>query len=504
MVSEIISFPILVLVLFGIALIALGMLFNYFISVRKLMVKLFQAEKQSIDQNHQNLIQQKLFEQQSENNNALIEKFRVRVLSLEERIQQEAEQCQQLSISKASNNEKISHLENTNKEQYKKLIELEQHQKELQQQLAKEQSRVAQISIQFDDEKMLSKEKMRLLEQTKEKMSQQFSELANKIMENNADRFGKQQQQNLSTILDPFKEQLGEFRKRVDHVYDTESRDRVTLLKEIDGLRQLNQKITEEASNLTRALKGDRKAQGNWGEMILERVLEASGLQKGREYETQKHLKSETKERYHPDVIIHLPENKDIIVDAKVSLSAYERYFSCDDEKQGEIALKQHLLAVRSHVDKLSQKKYEELEGINTLDFVFIFIPIEPAYLLALQEDSNLLTDAFAKKIIIVSPTTLLATLRIIENIWRFERQSKNAVEIAQQAGRMYDKFSAFVKDLDEVENRLVRSMNALKDAKNKLHSGNGNLIRSSEKLRLLGAKTSKLLDKQLLEKADE
>ncbi len=359
---------------------------------------------------------------------------------------------------------------------------------------------IADLKARLSAEKQSSSEKLQLLQQAKEQMNKEFRDLAAQVMEKNSDRFGKQQQENLSNILDPFKEQLGEFRKRVDHVYDIESRDRVSLLKEIEGLKMLNQQITEEASNLTQALKGDRKAQGNWGEVILERVLEASGLQKGREYETQMHLQSHDGNRYLPDVVIHLPENKDIIVDAKVSLSAYERYYAEEDDSLKKNHLKDHIQAIRQHVEKLSDKKYDDLKGINTLDFVIIFIPIEPAYLLAAQEDQNLFSESLARKIIIVSPTTLLATLRIVENVWRFERQNKNAEEIARQAGRLYDKFVGFVGDIDAVGLRLDQAYKSYEEAKNKLVQGKGNLVRSTERLKELGAKTRKQLDENLLE----
>ncbi len=392
-----------------------------------------------------------------------------------------------------------------NKAQLRMLVEKYENRlqqaSEVQSQLS---ANIAELKARIDAEKKSSTEKLQLMQQAKEQMNREFQQLATQIMEKNAHRFGQQQQQNLTNILHPFKEQLGEFRKRVDHVYDIENRDRVSLLNEIKGLKTLNQQITEEASNLTQALKGDRKAQGNWGEVILERVLEASGLQKGREYETQIHLQSHDGHRYLPDVVIHLPENKDIIVDAKVSLSAYERYYAEEDEAKKKNHLKDHIHAIRQHVERLSDKKYDDLKGIHTLDFVIIFIPIEPAYLLAAQEDQNLFSESLSRKIIVVSPTTLLATLRIVENVWRFERQNKNAEEIARQAGRLYDKFVGFVKDIDTVGARLEQAYTSYEDAKNKLAQGKGNLVRSTERLKELGAKTRKQLDENLLEKTEQ
>ncbi len=422
-------------------------------------------------------------------------------------------------------------LKKTNRKQ-QKIIEVEQHLALTKQQLLhaeagfkdsrekrdatevhwiKEQQQSQQLSVQLaqqkvrmEQEQKASQEKLELLQQAREQMTMEFRDLAAQVMAKNSENFSIHQQKSLGTILDPFKDQLSEFRKRVDHVYDTESKERVSLMNEISSLKALNLQITEEASNLTKALKGDRKAQGNWGEVILEKVLEASGLQKGREYETQMHLQSSDGNRYLPDVVIHLPDEKDIIVDAKVSLSAYERYYSSDNDDQRELALKQHIQAIRGHVDKLSEKKYDDLKGVHTLDFVFIFIPVEPAYLLAVQEDPNLFSDAFTKKIIVVSPTTLLATLRIVENLWRFDRQNKNAEEIARQAGKLYDKFFGFITDLDKVGARLEQAQNSFEDAKNKLSTGRGNLLTSTEKLKKLGAKTRKQLNDALLKNAIE
>jgi DNA recombination protein RmuC len=385
----------------------------------------------------------------------------------------------------------------------------QQQTQQMEQRWLEQQSNSQQLSVQLAQQKVRSEEslkanheKLELLQKAKAEMLVQFRDLANQVMQKNSENFSEHHQKSLGSVLDPFKQQLSEFRKRVDHVYETESKERVSLLNEISSLKELNQQITEEASNLTQALKGDRKAQGNWGEVILERVLEASGLQKGREYETQMNLQSNDGNRFLPDVVIHLPDQKDIIVDSKVSLSAYERYFSSDSDDDRKVALKQHIQAIRDHVNKLSEKKYDDLKGLHTLDFVFVFIPVEPAYLLAVQEDANLFSDAFTKKIIVVSPTTLLATLRIVENLWRFERQNKNAEEIARQAGKLYDKFYGFITDLDKVGMRISQAKSSFDDAKSKLSIGRGNLLTSTEKLKTLGAKTRKQLDDKLLKEA--
>jgi DNA recombination protein RmuC len=357
---------------------------------------------------------------------------------------------------------------------------------------------LAELTVALDKDRQAAEEKIALLLEAKEQMSAQFEKLAAEVMERKASTLDQQHRKTLSAIIDPFKEQIGQFRQRVEHIYEAETRDRTSLIQELQQLKQLNQQITEEAANLTRALKGDRKAQGNWGEVILERVLEASGLQKGREYEVQKALRDDKGSLFRPDVIVHLPDNKDIVVDAKVSLSAYERYTSAEEEPTRRKAATEHVKALREHIKGLASKRYDMLQEIKTLDFVFLFVPIEPAYLLAVQEDPNLFSDAFAQKIIVVSPTTLLATLRIVENVWRFERQNRNAETIAIEAGRLYDKFVGFASNLDSVRDRLAKTQDELDQAIKKLHTGNGNLVSRVRKLRKLGAKTKKNMDTAL------
>ncbi len=500
MLERTINLPLFTLILLVVLLLIVGAALNYWFSVRKLKQQIHTTEQELLEKTQD----QALGANQLKQHRQQLEVLQNSAEEYERKWTEQTLLRQSLAEKQAGAVQQIENLLHNNSILTQKNTELEQLSSDFQQKYNQSEKHLAEVKIQLEDEKIISEEKLHLLQKSREQMSQEFRDLASNVMKQNSEQFNKQHQQSLTSVLDPFKEQLGEFRKRVDLIYDTESRDRVSLLKEINGLRDLNQKITEEASNLTKALKGDRKAQGNWGEVILERVLEASGLQNGREYETQKHLKDEDGSRFLPDVVIHLPDKKDVIIDSKVSLSAYERYFSSEDESIRERCLKEHLAAIRKHVDDLSNKNYADLEGVNTLDFVFIFIPIEPAYLLAIQEDPNLLTDAFLRKIIIVSPTTLLATLRIIENVWRFELQSKNAVEIARQAGRLYDKFVNFIIDLDNVEKDIEKSLKNLGAAKIKLHSGKGNLVSSTEKLRLLGAKTSKQLNNKLLEQYDD
>lgn len=329
----------------------------------------------------------------------------------------------------------------------------------------------------------------------------QFAELAGRIFDEREQRFSETSQQRLGQLLDPLKERIQSFEKRVEESYQQEARERFSLAKELERLQLLNQRLGDEANNLTQALKG-QKVQGNWGELVLESVLEHAGLEKGREYQTQVSLKNTDGSRFQPDVLLQLPGDKQIVVDAKVSLTAYQQYISAKDEKVREQALKQHLQSLRSHLKGLSGKDYSRLEGLNSLDFVLLFVPIEAAFSSALQADQTLVQDAFAQQVVIVSPTTLLATLRVIDSLWRQERQNQNAREIAERAGRLYDKFVAFVDDLEEIGSRLQQADKAYEAARNKLVSGRGNLVGRAENLRRLGARSSKSLSPALLEGA--
>ena len=284
------------------------------------------------------------------------------------------------------------------------------------------------------------------------------------------------------------REQLGDFRKRVDEVYDKESRERQLLKVEIDSLKNLNQRISEDAINLTRALKGESRTQGAWGELVLERLLEASGLQKGREYEAQIGLRDEDGGRPRPDVIVHLPEGRDLIIDAKVSLTAYERYCSAVEDGERGAQMNAHVASMRTHVKQLSERRYSELPGMNSLEFVLMFVPVEAAFIEAAHHDDGLHEFALDKQVVIVTTSTLLATLRTVSTLWRFDDRNRNAFEIADRAGKLYDKFVGFVEDIEDARHKLDAARHALSSARSKLVSGRGNLVGSVEKLRELGA----------------
>ncbi|WP_313739501.1 DNA recombination protein RmuC [Pseudomonas sp.] len=363
------------------------------------------------------------------------------------------------------------------------------------------EAQAARLEAELREQQENHQQRLEDLQQARDTLRAQFSEMATKIFDEREQRFAQTSQQHLGQLLDPLKERIQAFEKRVEESYQQEARERFSLGKELERLQQLNQRLSDEATNLTQALKG-QKTQGNWGELILERVLEHAGLEKGREYQTQVSLKSADGERFQPDVLIMMPGNKQVIVDAKVSLTAYQQYVSESDNSRGQAALKQHVQSLRSHVKGLSGKDYNRLEGLHSLDFVLLFVPIEAAFSAALQAEPNLFQEAFDKQIVIVSPTTLLATLRVIDSLWKQERQSQNAREIAERAGWLYDKFVLFIQDLDELGNRLQQVDKAYAAARNKLCEGRGNLISRSEQLKLLGARASKSLPADLLERA--
>lgn len=362
-------------------------------------------------------------------------------------------------------------------------------------------AQAASLQAELREQQESHQQRLTDLQGSRDELRAQFAELAGKIFDEREQRFAETSQQRLGQLLDPLKERIQSFEKRVEESYQAEARERFSLAKELERLQQLNLRLSDEATNLTRALKG-QKTQGNWGELILERVLEHAGLEKGREYQTQVSLKGPDGERFQPDVLIMLPGDKQVVVDSKVSLTAYQQYVGSDDPQIAQAALKQHVLSLRNHVKGLAGKDYKRLEGLHSLDFVLLFVPIEAAFSAALQAEPNLFQEAFDRHIVIVSPTTLLATLRVIDSLWKQERQSQNAREIAERAGWLYDKFVLFIQDLDEVGNRLQQLDKAYSAARNKLTEGRGNLVSRSEQLKLLGARASKSLPADLLERA--
>jgi len=366
--------------------------------------------------------------------------------------------------------------------------------------LAERQAAQAGLEARLDESRKAFVEKEALFRQSSDALKQEFELLANKIFE----RQGIKHSENLATVLSPFKEQIVEFRKRVEEVYHTETKDRASLLNEVRNLQRASERINEEAGKLTRALRGDAKIQGNWGEMVLERVLEESGLRVNHEYFLQEARRSEDGDLKRPDVIIRLPDDKDVVVDAKLSLVAYEEALAADSDEGRERAVRQHLASLRAHVKRLSEQDYDRLNELRSLDFVLLFVPIESAFTLAMEHDHRLFTEAFERRIVIVSPTTLMMTLRIIHNVWRYEKQSRNAQEIARRAGALYDKLRGLIEDMDQLGKQLGTVERTFQSAYGKLASGKGNLVRQVEQFRELGAQVKKPLPRSVLEEALE
>ncbi len=337
-----------------------------------------------------------------------------------------------------------------------------------------------------------------------EELENKFELLANKILDKKSEKFTLQNKENIQNILNPLQEKIKVFEDKVDKTHKESIDYHAALRQQIIGLKELNLQMSKEAVNLTKALKGDSKTQGNWGELILERVLEKSGLEKDREYVLEKsfNVDDENKTRLRPDVIINLPDNKKMIVDSKVSLTAYEQFVNSDDEDEKAQFLKEHIASLNRHITQLSEKKYEDLYEIESPDFVLLFIPIEPAFAVAINADNELYNKAFEKNIVIVTPSTLLATLRTIDTMWNNEKQQRNAIEIARQAGALYDKFEGFVTDLTKVGKKMDEAKTEYKGAMNKLVEGRGNLITSVEKIKKLGAKAKKALPQNIIERA--
>ncbi|MCG9746639.1 DNA recombination protein RmuC [Shewanella sp. Isolate8] len=376
--------------------------------------------------------------------------------------------------------------------------------KQMETQLALSKSNAIQqtLTVKFETEQQALEDKIKHLHESESRLTQQFENLANKIFDAKAQRLQHESEQQLSNVLSPFKQQLEGFRKQVQESYTVEQNERSALKHQLESLKALNLQMSQDAINLTKALKGDNKQQGNWGEVILERVLQESGLREGHEYETQQDLKHDNGKRFKPDVIVHLPENKDVVIDAKMSLVAYERYFNSDDDSVKAAAIKEHCLSIRNHIKGLSQKDYQALHGLTSLDYVLMFIPLEPAFLLALEHEPSLINYALENNIMLVSPTNLLVALRTINNIWRYEYQNQNAQLIAKQAGKIYDKLCGYLEDMEKI-GRAVESLDRhYQAAMGKLSTGKGNLIRQAHQMQQMGVTTNKQLDSQLLDQA--
>lgn len=397
------------------------------------------------------------------------------------------------------------------KAEQNKNSELKQQVHELESRLEKERSRIEELNRSLSateaDYRNLEErlaERQKELSELQSKFTAEFENLANRILEEKSKKFSEQNKTALNDLLSPLKEKISTFEKKVEETYDRELRDKLSLREEVKRLYELNHRISEEANNLTRALKGDVKKQGDWGEVILETILERSGLVRDREYRKQVVVKNAEGDTIKPDYLVMLPDNRHIIIDSKVSLVAYEQFVNADDEEQRSYYLKAHLDSMKNHVKLLSDKNYYSALEFNTPDFVLMFVPIEASFAAALQADPELFHYAWDKRIVIVSPTTLLATLRTVASIWKMEKQSQHAFQIAEESGKLYDKFVAFVEDLKKIGHQLNQTKETYTEAMRKLYEGKGNLVTRAEKIRELGAKTTKALDPKLIERASE
>ena len=413
-------------------------------------------------------------------------------------------------LSKTQSNAEKSNLEGQLTSQSHQLAELKSSIQNLQIEKQKTQTEKEEFAIllakkenDFDNLLDRTKEQKEEINQLQEKFSKEFENLANKILEEKTQKFTEQNKENLKNILSPLQDKILHFEKKVEDTHKESIDYHAALRQQIVSLSEMNTQMSKETINLTKALKGDSKMQGNWGELVLERVLEKSGLEKGREYEVQQAFTTAEGTRILPDVIINLPDGKKMVVDSKVSLTAYEKYVNEEDDVQQNLHLKEHVNSVKRHVEQLSDKRYQDIYQMESPDFVLLFIPIEPAFALALQEDLTLYNKAFEKNIVIVTPSTLLATLRTIDSMWTNQKQQENAIEIARQAGALYDKFEGFVSDLIKIGKKMDEAKVEYSAAMNKLTEGKGNLVTSAEKLKKMGAKAKKALPEAILKRAE-
>ncbi len=377
-------------------------------------------------------------------------------------------------------------------EQQQQLLKSEDELRFAKAELARLQTAVEVAHTELRQQRLSASERVKLLERQNGEFARRFEAVSSRVFVDNSQRMADVAETQLGTLLLPFREQLQEFRKRVEHAYDKDSEDRHVLKAEISQLKQLNERISEDAINLTNALRGDSKAQGDWGELVLEKVLEGAGLSRGREYDCEVSFTDESGKRLRPDVLIHLPDRKEIIVDSKVSLRAYEKALAASGKVQREKWMQAHVRAIRKHVELLSLKEYESIQAINTLDFVLMFVPVEGALHSALQHDTALYRDSFDQDVVLVGPGSLMVTCRTIQNVWRSELQNKNAAQIARKAGEMVDRFSSFAEELDTVANGLARATDACETARRRLCSGRGNLVSRAKAIQQLGASGKK------------
>ncbi|MCE2594232.1 DNA recombination protein RmuC [Motilimonas cestriensis] len=422
------------------------------------------------------------------------------VIVLNQRYQQASNQ---LNTENALLAQRLEDISNDKAELQLTLKELQVKSDLQQEHITKLTTRFREVQVQLHNERQRGEERLAQQAASEQKLTEQFERLSQRIYAEETAKFKSLNRDSLELLLNPLQQQLAGFKSQVTETYNNEAKERFSLKVEVEKLANLNQRMVEEAANLTQALKGDNKQQGNWGEVILQRILEDSGLREGHEYHIQQSLKNEYGRRYQPDVIVHLPKGKDIVVDSKVSLTAYERFFNADSEAAKKQALNEHVVSVRSHIKGLGQKDYHKLQGVKTLDYVLLFIAVEPAFLLAVQEDPSLVKTALDNNILLASPANLMIALRTIENLWRYQRQEDNSQLIAQKAGKLYEKLRLFSEDLLEVGMSIDKAQASYQRSFKRFSQGRGNVVQQAEQLKSLGAEVNKSLPSQLLDEAD-
>ncbi|RLM19781.1 recombinase RmuC [Brenneria alni] len=458
-----------------------------------LLVSLLHQQRQSRHETEQRLLEQALQQTQQR----LIESQQTSKQH-EQQLRENELALRNVHSQLAASQEKLQQLVQLREE----CIQLNQELRTLREVNSAQEAELREVTIRLEETRIAAEEKQRLLMSSEQRLTTQFENLANRIFEHSGRKVDEQNKQSLDRLLMPLREQLDGFRRQVQDSFGAEARERHTLAHEIRNLQQLNAQMAREAINLTKALKGDNKTQGNWGEVVLSRVLEASGLREGYEYQTQVSVQTGANNRMQPDVIVRLPQGKDVVIDAKMSLVAYERYFNSEDEAERSAALNEHLLSVRGHIRLLGSKDYQQLPGLRSLDYVLMFIPVEPAFLVAIDRQPELISEALKHNIMLVSPTTLLVALRTINNLWRYEQQSRNAQQIAERASRLYDKLRLFVDDMEALGQSLDKAQGSYRQAMNKLSSGRGNLISQAEGFRALGVEVKRPISPSLAEQA--
>lgn len=444
--------------------------------------------------------EQKRLQTQSDNFEARLEQAQKELEQLDAERDKAAYELTQTHGKLMAATESLRQFESIKKERqrYAQLLELAREE------IAQRKAEQREQKARHEEESKANQEKLQLLEQAETRLKHEFELLANQLFDTKTAKVDQQNKQSLEGLLSPLKEQLEGFKKQVSDSFGSEAKERHTLVHELQRLQALNEQMTREAVNLTQALKGDNKQQGNWGEVVLARVLAESGLREGHEYQTQVSLQDQAGKRFQPDVIVHLPNDKQVIIDSKMALVAYERFFNAETQEQKQAALAEHLLALRSHIKGLSHKDYQQLKGIQTLDYVLMFIPVEPAFQVAIEADPSLVKEAMENNIILVSPTTLLVALRTIDNLWRNERQNQNAKIIAERASKLYDKLRLFLTDMEAVGSSLDKANQSYQGAMNKLSTGRGNVIRQAESFKTLGVDVKRSIPASITDLAQD